>query len=92
MGDAIKIAVKTALIVVFMVAIWALFNAVAIPSFTFSNEMVQGIAFAKAVLSYWIPHYNELIILAIGIAGFDIGIFLFKLGMTATKWVLKVNE
>lgn len=92
MGDIAKIVVKTGLIAVFMVAIWALFNAVAIPSVNFSTEMVQGIGFAKALLSYWIPHYNELVVLALGIAAFDIGIFVFKMTMIAVKWVMKVNE
>lgn len=92
MADWAKIAIKTGLIVTLMVAIWALFNAVAIPSFTFSSEMIQGIGFAKAVMTYWIPHSTEMIVLAVGIAGFDIGIFIFKMTMIAVKWVMKVNE
>ena len=50
MADWAKIAIKTGLIVTLMVAIWALFNAVAIPSITFSSDMVQGIGFAKAAI------------------------------------------
>lgn len=92
MADWAKIAVKTGLITILMVAIWALFNAVAIPSITFSSDMIQGIGFAKAVMSYWIPHSTEMLVLAFGIAAFDLGIFIFKLTMIAVKWVMKVNE
>lgn len=92
MADWAKIAVKTGLIVTLMVAIWALFNAVAIPSFTFSSDMIQGVGFAKAVMTYWIPHSTEMLVLAFGIAAFDIGIFIFKMSMLAAKWIMKVNE
>lgn len=92
MADWAKIAIKTGLIVTLMVAIWALFNAVTIPAFTFSTEMIQGVGFAKAVMTYWIPHSTEMLVLAFGIAAFDIGIFIFKMTMIAVKWVMKVNE
>lgn len=92
MADWAKIAVKTGLIVVLMVAIWALFNAVAVPAVTFNSEMIQGIGFAKAVMTYWVPHSTEMLVLALGIAAFDIGIFIFKITMLAVKWVMKVNE
>lgn len=92
MADWAKIAVKAGLITIIMVALWALFNAVVIPSFTFSSDMIQGIGFAKAVMIYWIPHSFEMLTLAFGIAAFDIGVFVFKMSMIAVKWVMKVNE
>lgn len=92
MADAVKIALKAGLIAIFMVAIWALFNGITFPSLVFTDDMIDGISFAKAVMNYWIPHSAEALVLAFGVAAFDIGILLFKLTMTATKWIMKVNE
>ena len=54
MGDAIKIAVKTGLIAVIMVALWAVFNNVQVPSVSFT-EFTSAVSMALAVAYHYVP-------------------------------------
>lgn len=92
MAEWAKIALKTGLIVVFTAAIIALLVAVPIPTVALSQEMINGIAFAKTFLSYWWPAFDTIMPFVGAVIVFEIGILLFKFGVQAAKWLQKVNE
>lgn len=91
MGDAIKIAVKTGLIAVIMVALWAVFANVQVPTVSFT-EFTSAISMALAVAYHYVPALQIIFPVAIGLVGVELGILTFKYAMIAVKWVMKVNE
>ncbi len=91
MGDAIKIAVKTGLIAVIMVALWAVFANVQVPSVSFT-EFTSAISMALAVAYHYVPALQIIFPVALGLVGVELGILTFKYAMIAVKWVMKVNE
>lgn len=91
MGDAIKIAVKTGLIAVIMVALWAVFANVQVPAVSFT-EFTSAISMALAVSYHYVPALQILFPVALGLVGVELGILTFKYAMIAVKWVMKVNE
>ena len=91
MGDAIKIAVKTGLIAVIMVALWAVFFFFFVPSVSFT-EFTSAISMALAVAYHYVPALQIIFPVALGLVGVELGILTFKYAMIAVKWVMKVNE
>lgn len=91
MGDAIKIAVKTALIVVIMAAILVVFATVQIPTLDFSL-LTQGLGTALAVMYHWVPIMRVLFPVLVVILSLDLALIVFHFAMIATRWVMKVNE
>lgn len=91
MGDFVKIAVKTALIVTIMAGIVALFATVQIPSLDFTL-LTQGLGVALAVLYHYVPISTVILPLAFIILSLDLAILTFRIGMVAVKWIMKVNE
>lgn len=91
MGDAIKIAVKTGLIVIIMTAIVVLFSVVQIPAVDFS-VLTQGLGVALATLYHWVPIMRVLFPVLVVILGVDLALIVFNFGMIAVRWVMKVNE
>ena len=91
MGDAVKIAVKTALIVVITAAIVALFATIQVPSLDYTL-VSQGVGSCLAVLYHYIPVAQVIIPLALGLLSFELAYYAFKLAMIAVRWVMKVNE
>lgn len=91
MGDAIKIAVKTGLIVTIMAAIAVLFSVVQIPAVDFS-VLTQGLGVALATLYHWVPIMRVLFPVLVVILGVDLALIVFNFGMIAIRWVMKVNE
>ena len=91
MGDAIKIDVKTGLIAVIMVALWAVFANVQVPSVSFT-EFTSAISMALAVAYHYVPALQIIFPVALGLVGVELGILTFKYAMIAVKWVMKVNE
>ena len=92
MTDLAKIALKTGLIVVFTVAIFALFVLVPFPSISLTSDMINGIGFAKSFFVYWVPNFNAIFGFAMAVVAFELGIMLFKFSVQAAKWLMKVNE
>lgn len=92
MTDLAKIALKTGLIVVFTVAIFALFVLVPFPSISLTSDMISGIGFAKSFFVYWVPNFNAIFGFAMAVVAFELGIMLFKFSVQAAKWLMKVNE
>lgn len=91
MGDAVKIAVKTGLIVVITAAIIALFATIQVPALDFTL-LTQGLGSALAVLYHYVPISTVLIPVAFGLLSFELAYYAFKVAMIAVKWVMKVNE
>lgn len=91
MGDAIKIAAKTALIAVITAAIIALFANITIPNLdysVFSNAIGVGLA----VMYHWVPVMSILWPLVLSLIAFDLAYYAFQLAMIAIRWIMKVNE
>lgn len=91
MGDAIKIAAKTALIGVITAGIIALFTTVQIPSLNF-QYFSQALGTGLAVLYHYVPVAQIIFPVALGLLAFDVALRAFNLAMIAVRWVLKVNE
>lgn len=91
MGDVVKIAAKTALIVVITGAILALFATVQIPSIDFS-VLTTGLGVALAVIHHWIPISTVIIPAAIVMLSIQLAIIVFEFAMIAVRWIMKVNE
>ena len=92
MTDLAKIALKTGLIIVFTVAVFALFVVIPFPSVSLSQDIINGISFAKNYLTYWVPNFNAIFGFALAVVAFEFGILLFKFSVQAAKWLMKVNE
>ena len=92
MADWAKIAIKTGLIVLFTAGIVALFVGITFPVISLSQDVIQGIAFAKGVVLYWIPGFPIVFTLAMAVIGFRLGSYLFMFAVQAAKWLMKVNE
>ena len=91
MGDAIKIAVKTGLIAVIMVALWAVFTQISIPTIDFST-VFSSAGTALAVINYWIPVFSILWNTTLALLGVLVALWTFRFAMIATRWIMKVNE
>lgn len=91
MGDAVKIAVKTALIVGITAAIIALFANIQIPALDYTL-LTQSLGAVIAVLYHFVP-ISTVIIPVVGIMlAFELAYYGFKMAMIAVRWVMKVNE
>lgn len=91
MGDAVKIAVKTALIVGITAAIVALFANIQIPALDYTL-LTQSLGAVIAVLYHFVP-VSQVIIPVVGIMlAFELAYYGFKMAMIAVRWVMKVNE
>lgn len=91
MGDAVKIAVKTALIVGITAAIIALFANIQIPTLDYTL-FTQSLGAVIAVLYHFIP-VSQVIMPVVGIMlAFELAYYGFKMAMIAVRWVMKVNE
>ena len=91
MGDAVKIAVKTALIVGITAGIIALFNIIQIPSVDYIY-FTQAIGAGLAVVYHYIPVASVLFPIVLALLAFDVALRAFNLSMIAVRWVMKVNE
>lgn len=91
MTDALKIAVKTALIAVVSVAIIAIFATVQIPNLDFTL-LNSGLSTALAIFYHWVPASTVVFPIAVVLLGVQLAIMLFDFAMIATRWIFKVNE
>ena len=74
-----------------MVALWAVFANVQVPSVSFT-EFTSAISMALAVAYHYVPALQIIFPVALGLVGVELGILTFKYAMIAVKWVMKVNE
>ena len=91
MADWAKIALKTGLIAVVMVALWAVFTQVQIPTIDFS-VVFSGAGTALAVLNYWFPVFSVVWNTTLVLVGVIIALWVFRFAMIAVRWLFKVNE
>lgn len=91
MGDAIKIAVKTGLIVVITAGIIALFATIQVPSVNYSN-FTTALSSGLAVCYHYVPAAAVIFPVVLAILAFDVALRAFQLAMIAIRWVMKVNE
>lgn len=91
MTDALKIAVKTGLIVVITAAILVIFATLQIPSLDFTL-LSSGISTALAIFYHWVPAASVVFPIAVAMLGIQLAILLFEFAMIATRWIMKVNE
>ena len=92
MGDAIKIAVKSALIAVITGAIIAIFVNVQVPGYNVSL-VVSAIGKGRAIVQYYAGSYITLVDIGLWLLGVRyVAIPILKISLIAVKWVLKVNE
>lgn len=91
MADWAKIALKTALVAVVMVALWAVFNVVQIPALDFSTYL-SGVGTAMAVITYWLPVFPTLWNTTLIMFGMILALWAFRFAMVGIRWLFKVNE
>lgn len=91
MGDFVKIAAKTALIVGITAAIIAIFVNVQIPALDFSL-FGQAVGKGLAIMYHWVPGSNVIVPIAFSMMGIQLAIMLFEYAMIAVRWIMKVNE
>lgn len=91
MADWAKIIVKSALIAVVMVALWAVFTQIQIPAIDYQDATMF---FSKAytIITYWLPIFPTLWNTTLILLGVLIGLWTFRFAMVATRWLFKVNE
>ena len=91
MADWAKIAIKTGLIATVMVALWAVFTQIQIPTIDFTAIM-GGFGTAMAILNYWIPVFSGIWNFTLILFGVLIALWTFRFAMVAVRWLFKVNE
>lgn len=92
MGDAVKIAVKTGLIIVISVAIIALFATVQIPQLDLTR-FASAVGHGKAIIDYYAGWMSPLLICALFLLTLNyVALPAFHVAMIATRWIMKVNE
>lgn len=92
MGDVVKIAVKTALIVGIMAAVLLILNGVVIPTINV-QPLAEALGHGLAIVNYYVGPYTGLVALWIVMLGIKyVAIPAFKVSMIAVRWIMKVNE
>lgn len=91
MTDALKIAVKTGLVVSITAAIIAVFATLQIPAPDFNWLLISGEKIL-AIVTYWNPLLVQLWNLSLVLMTFRILIWTTKFGLIVVRWIMKVNE
>lgn len=91
MADWAKIALKTGLIAVVMVALWAVFANVQIPTIDFTS-VLSSAGTAMAIITYWIPVFPTIWTTTLVLLGILLALWSFRFAMVAVRWLFKVNE
>lgn len=91
MADWAKIALKTGLIAVVMVALWAVFTQIQLPALSFS-EVFASFGTAMAIINYWCPAFQVIWNTTLAMLGLIAGLWTFRFSMIAVRWLFKVNE
>lgn len=91
MADWAKILLKTGLIAGVMIALWAVFTQIQIPSINFSG-LFTGVGTAMAFINYWIPVFPVIWGSTLAMGGVLVSLWTFRFAMIAIRWLFKVNE
>ncbi|MDR3298219.1 MAG: hypothetical protein LBT19_02550 [Candidatus Nomurabacteria bacterium] len=90
MADWLKIAIKTGLIIVIMVALWLCFTQIQLPPADFS--ILSSTGTILAVINFYCPVFLVVLAMAFGLFGIELALLSFRLVMMAVRWLMKVNE
>lgn len=91
MADWVKIALKTGLVAGVMVALWAVFTQIQLPTIDYSG-VIQTMSFAYAFLTYWIPVFPIIWNISLVMLSVLLALWTFRFGTIAVRWLFKVNE
>lgn len=91
MGDFVKIAVRTATILLIVAAIVALFTVVQFPSIDYSY-FAFAVGKAKAIAIYYIPYASIFLPLIFVLIGVGVASWTFYFATLAFKWIMEANE
>ena len=91
MADWAKIALKTGLIAVIMVALWAVFTQIQLPAIDFS-VIFGGLGTVLAFITYWVPAFSVIWTMTLTLCGVLVALWTFRFSMIAVRWLFKVNE
>lgn len=91
MADWVKIALKTTLVALVMVALWIVFTKIEIPAIDFSI-ITDNIGFVFAFLAYICPAFTVIWNTTLLMGGMLIALWTFRFSMVAIRWLFKVNE
>lgn len=91
MLDGLKMAAKLAVLTVAVAAIVLLLNTITIPAPDFS-VLNTGLGKALALGNHWIPGFPLFVQLVQIELVFIVALYVFRFGVFAYHWVLKVNE
>ena len=91
MADWAKIALKTGLIAVVMVALWAVFTQIRLPAIDFS-VIFGGLGTVLAFITYWVPAFSVIWPMTLTLCGVLVALWTFRFSMIAIRWLFKVNE
>lgn len=91
MADWMKILLKTGLIATVMVALWAVFTQIQIPTLSYQSIFIR-VGTGIKLLTYWIPVFPIIWTATLTMLGILIALWTFRFGMVAIRWLFKVNE
>ena len=91
MADWAKIAIKTGLIAVVMVALFAVFTSVQIPTIDFTT-IFSSAGTAMAIITYWFPVFPTIWTTTLALIGMLLALWAFRFAMVSVRWLFKVNE
>lgn len=91
MADWAKIILKTGLIATVMVALWAVFTQIQIPTLSYQNIFLR-VGTAIKLLTYWIPVFPVIWTATLTLFGILVALWTFRFSMVAIRWLFKVNE
>lgn len=91
MSDFVKIAVKTAIILVIVGAIIGLMATITIPTPDFS-VLTNSLSKVLAMVYYWVPGAPVFMPIIFSVLGFVLLEFAFEFGIIASRFIMKVNE
>jgi hypothetical protein len=91
MADWAKIVLKTGLIAVVMVALWAVFTQIQIPALNF-NDVFANFGTAMAIIAYWCPAFTVIWNTTLAMLALLVALWTFRFSMIAIRWLFKVNE
>ena len=91
MADWAKIALKAGLIAGVMVALWAVFTQIQIPTIDYT-VVTQSAGVAMAFLTYWCPAFPVIWNISLAMLGLLLALWTFRFGSIAIRWLFKVNE
>ena len=91
MADWAKILLKTGLIAGVMIALWAVFTQIQIPSISFTG-LFTGVGTAMAFITYWVPVFPVIWGSTLAMGGLLVALWTFRFAMIAIRWLFKVNE